>query len=115
MADADKKLADAVASVDKSISNLTQGSKTYSVNVFTEKDDNTNASLLKADVRLSVANGQDESELTRTEMPNEGNLLQIVKAKAEGSAIALGEKINGLYFGGSIDYGMMEGDDNIKG
>ena len=32
MADADKKLADAVASVDKSISNLTQGSKTYSVN-----------------------------------------------------------------------------------
>lgn len=119
LADADKKLADAVASVDKSISNLTQGSKTYSVNVFTEKDDNTNASLLKADVRLSVANGQDESELTRTEMPNgnnyEGNLLQIVKAKSNNSAIALGEKINGLYFGGSIDYGMMEGDDNING
>ena len=87
--------------------------------MFTEKDDNTNASLLKADVRLSVANGQDESELTRTEMPNgnnyEGNLLQIVKASAEGSAIGLGEKINGLYFGGSIDYGMMEGDDNING
>lgn len=115
LADADKKLADAVASVDKSISNLTQGSKTYSVNVFTEKDDNTNASLLKADVRLSVANGQDESELTRTEMPNEGNLLQVVKAKSNGLAIELGEKINGLYFGGSIDYGMMEGDDNING
>ena len=115
LADADKKLADAVASVDKSISNLTQGSKTYSVNVFTEKDDNTNASLLKADVRLSVANGQDESELTRIEMPNEGNLLQVVKAKSNNSAIALGEKINGLYFGGSIDYGMMEGDDNING
>ena len=115
LADADKKLADAVASVDKSISNLTQGSKTYSVNVFTEKDDNTNASLLKADVRLSVANGQDESELTRTEMPNEGNLLQVVKAKSNGVAIELGEKINGLYFGGSIDYGMMEGDDNING
>ena len=115
LADADKKLADAVASVDKSISNLTQGSKTYSVNVFTEKDDDTNASLLKADVRLSVANGQDESELTRTEMPNEGNLLQVVKAKSNDLAIELGEKINGLYFGGSIDYGMMEGDDNIKG
>lgn len=115
LADADKKLADAVASVDKSISNLTQGSKTYSVNVFTEKDDNTNASLLKADVRLSLANGQDESELTRTEMPNEGNLLQVVKAKSNDLAIELGEKINGLYFGGSIDYGMMEGDDNIKG
>ena len=119
LTDADNKLANAVASVDKSISNLAQGSKTYSVNVFTEKDDNTNASLLKADVRLSVANGQDESELTRTEMPNgnnyEGNLLQIVKASAEGSAIGLGEKINGLYFGGSIDYGMMEGDDNING
>ena len=115
LADADKKLADAVASVDKSISNLTQGSKTYSVNVFTEKDDNTNASLLKADVRLSVANGQDESELTRTEMPNEGNLLQIVKAKSNDLAIELGEKINGLYFGGSIDYGMMKGDDNING
>lgn len=115
LADADKKLAHAVASVDKSISNLTQGSKTYSVNVFTEKDDNTNASLLKADVRLSVANGQDESELTRTEMPNEGNLLQVVKAKSNNLAIALGEKINGLYFGGSIDYGMMKGDDNING
>lgn len=119
LADADEKLAGAVASVDKSIANLMQGSKTYSVNVFTEKDDNTNVSLLKADVRLSLANGQDESELTRTEMPNannyEGNLLQIVKAKAEGSAIGLGEKINGLYFGGSIDYGMMEGDDNING
>ena len=119
LADADKKLAEAVASVDKSISNLTQGSKTYSVNVFTEKDDNSDASLLKADVRLSVANGQDESELTRTEMPNgnnyEGNLLQIVKAKSNNLAIELGEKINGLYFGGSIDYGMMEGDDSING
>jgi hypothetical protein len=115
LADADKKLADAVASVDKSITNLTQGSKTYSVNVFTEKDDNTNASLLKADVRLSVANGQDESELTRTEMPNEGNLLQVVKAKSNGLAIELGEKINGLYFGGSIDYGMMKGDDTLNG
>lgn len=119
LADADEKLAGAVASVDKSIANLMQGSKTYSVNVFTEKDDNTNASLLKADVRLSVANGQDESELTRTEMPNgnnyEGNLLQVVKAKSNDLAIELGEKINGLYFGGSIDYGMMEGDDNING
>lgn len=115
LADADKKLADAVASVDKSITNLMQGSKTYSVNVFTEKDDNTDASLLKADVRLSVANGQQESELTRTEMPNEGNLLQVVKAKSNGVAIELGEKINGLYFGGSIDYGMMEGDDTLNG
>ena len=115
LADADEKLAGAVASVDKSIVNLMQGSKTYSVNVFTEKDDDTNASLLKADVRLSVANGQDESELTRTEMPNEGNLLQVVKAKSNDLSIELGEKINGLYFGGSIDYGMMEGDDSIKG
>ena len=115
LADADKKLADAVASVDKSITNLTQGSKTYSVNVFTEKDKDTKASLLKADVRLSVANGQNESELTRTEMPNEGNLLQVVKAKSNGLAIELGEKINGLYFGGSIDYGMMEGDDTLNG
>lgn len=115
LADADKKLADAVASVDKSITNLMQGSKTYSVNVFTEKDKDTKASLLKADVRLSVANGQNESELTRTEMPNEGNLLQVVKAKSNGLAIELGEKINGLYFGGSIDYGMMEGDDTLNG
>lgn len=114
LADADKKLADAVASVDKSITNLTQGSKTYSVNVFTEKDKDTKASLLKADVRLSVANGQNESELTRTEIPNEGNLLQVVKAKSNGLAIELGEKINGLYFGGSIDYGMMEGDDTLN-
>lgn len=115
LADADKKLADAVASVDKSITNLMLGSKTYSVNVFTEKDKDTKASLLKADVRLSVANGQNESELTRTEMPNEGNLLQVVKAKSNDLAIELGEKINGLYFGGSIDYGMMEGDDTLNG
>lgn len=113
LADADKKLADAVASVDKSITNLKQGSKTYSVNVFTEKDNDV--SLLKADVRLSVANGQNESELTRTEMPNEGNLLQVVKAKSNGLAIEVGEKINGLYFGGSIDYGMMKGDDTLNG
>ena len=115
LADADKKLADAVASVDKSITNLKQGSKTYSVNVFTEKDNDTDASLLKADVRLSVANGQNESELTRTEIPNEGNLLQVVKAKSNGLAIELGEKVNGLYFGGSIDYGMMKGDDTLNG
>ena len=112
LADADKKLADAVASVDKSITNLKQGSKTYSVNVFTEKDNDV--SLLKADVRLSVANGQNESELTRTEIPNEGNLLQVVKAKSNGLAIELGEKVNGLYFGGSIDYGMMKGDDTLN-
>lgn len=115
LADADEKLAGAVASVDKSIANLMQGSKTYSVNVFTEKDKDTKASLLKADVRLSVANGQNESELTRTEMPNEGNLLQVVKAKSDGLAIELGEKVNGLYFGGSIDYGMMKGDDTLNG
>lgn len=118
LADADKKLADAVASVDKSITNLMLGSKTYSVNVFTEKDKDTKASLLKADVRLSVAKGQDESELTRTEIPNannyEGNLLQIIKAKSNGLQIELGNSINGLYFGGSIDYGMMEGDDTLN-
>jgi len=115
LTDADDKLANAVSKVDESINSLMLGSKTYSVNVFTEKDNDTDASLLKADVRLSVANGQNESELTRTEIPNEGNLLQVVKAKSNGLAIELGEKVNGLYFGGSIDYGMMEGDDNING
>ena len=119
LTDADDKLANAVSKVDESINSLMLGSKTYSVNVFTEKDDDTYASLLKADVRLSVAKGQDESELTRTEIPNannyEGNLLQIIKAKSNGLQIELGNSINGLYFGGSIDYGMMEGDDNING
>ena len=115
LADADKKLANAVSKVDESINSLMLGSKTYSVNVFTEKDNDTDASLLKADVRLSVANGQNESELTRTEIPNEGNLLQVVKAKSNGLAIELGEKVNGLYFGGSIDYGMMKGDDTLNG
>ena len=119
LTDADDKLANAVSKVDESINSLMLGSKTYSVNVFTEKDNDTYASLLKADVRLSVAKGQDESELTRTEIPNgnnyEGNLLQIIKAKSNGLQIELGNSINGLYFGGSIDYGMMEGDDNING
>ena len=118
LADADMKLADAVSNVDKSITNLMLGSKTYSVNVFTEKDD-TNASLLKADVRLSVAKGQQPSGLTRTEIPYankyEDNLLQIVKAESEGSVIELKDSANGLYFGGSIDYGMMEGDDTLNG
>lgn len=118
LADADMKLADAVSNVDKSITNLMLGSKTYSVNVFTEKDD-TNTSLLKADVRLSVAKGQQPSGLTRTEIPYankyEDNLLQIVKAESEGSVIELKDSANGLYFGGSIDYGMMEGDDTLNG
>jgi len=117
LAEADMKLADAVANVNESIASLMRGSKTYSVNVFTEKYDNTDVSLLKADVRLSVVPGQKESGLTRTEIPYEDNLLQIVKAKSkyEGLPIELGANVNGLYFGGSIDYGMMEGDDNLKG
>ena len=119
LSDADKKLADAVSTIDNSISNLMKGSNTYSVNVFTEKDTDTEASLLKADVRLSLAKDQNEAELTRTTVPYanayEGNLLQILKAESEGSTIELVDKVNGLYFGGSIDYGMMVGDNDING
>lgn len=118
LTDADNKLANAVSNVDKSITNLMLGSKTYSVNVFADKDDDTKLSLLKADVRLSLAKGQQASELTRTQIPYvdryEGNLLQIVKAESEGSVIELKDTVNGLYFGGSIDYGMMTGDDTLS-
>lgn len=118
LADADNKLANAVSNVDKSITKLMLGSKTYSVNVFADKDDDTKLSLLKADIRLSLAKGQQASGLTRTQIPYadryEDNLLQIVKAEAEGSVIELKDPANGLYFGGSIDYGMMAGDDNLN-
>ena len=118
LADADNKLADAVSNVDKSITNLMLGSKTYSVNVFADKDDDTKLSLLKADIRLSLAKGQEASGLTRTEIPYankyEDNLLQIVKAESQGSVIELKDPVNGLYFGGSIDYGMMAGDDSLN-
>ena len=118
LADADNKLADAVSNVDKSITNLMLGSKTYSVNVFADKDDDTKLSLLKADIRLSLAKGQEASGLTRTEIPYankyEDNLLQIVKAESQDSVIELKEPVNGLYFGGSIDYGMMAGDDSLN-
>lgn len=114
--DADKKLADAVANVDNSIKDLLQGSKTYSVNVFADRT-NTNSSTIKAEARLALAKDQNESELTRKKIPHgneyEGNLLQIIKAESEGSVVEMGDKVNGLYFGGSIDYGMMVGDNNI--
>lgn len=115
--DADKKLADAVSNVEKAVDKLTQGGQTHSVNLFTEKDPVTQIPSFKADVRLSLAKDQDENDLIRKKIPHaneyEGNLLQIVKAEDNGSPLEVENKVNGLYFSGSIDYGMMKGDDTL--
>lgn len=90
---------------------LINGGETNSVSIFSEKDDVANSYVLKADVKLATADNQNKDELTKTETPNaddyEGNLLQIVKTDS------VQDDANGLYFGGSIDYGEMKGIDDI--
>ena len=90
---------------------LINGGDTNSVSIFSEKDDVANSYVLKADVKLATADNQNKDELTKTEIPNaddyEGNLLQIVKTDS------VQDDANGLYFGGSIDYGEMKGIDDI--
>lgn len=90
---------------------LINGGETNSVSIFSEKDDVANSYVLKADVKLATADNQNKDELTKTEIPNaddyEGNLLQIVKTDS------VKDDANGLYFGGSIDYGEMKGIDDI--
>ena len=90
---------------------LINGGETNSVSIFSEKDDVANSYVLKADVKLATADNQNKDELTKTEIPNaddyEGNLLQIVKTDS------VQDDANGLYFGGSIDYGEMKGIDDI--
>ena len=90
---------------------LINGGETNSVIIFSEKDDVANSYVLKADVKLATADNQNKDELTKTEIPNaddyEGNLLQIVKTDS------VQDDANGLYFGGSIDYGEMKGIDDI--
>lgn len=90
---------------------LINGGETNSVRIFSEKDDVANSYVLKADVKLATADNQNKDELTKTEIPNaddyEGNLLQIVKTDS------VQDDANGLYFGGSIDYGEMKGIDDI--
>lgn len=90
---------------------LINGGETNSVSIFSEKDDVANSYVLKADVKLATADNQNKDELTKTETPNaddyEGNLLQIVKTDS------VQDDVNGLYFGGSIDYGEMKGIDDI--
>lgn len=115
--DANKKLADALSELSKNIKDNVKGAETYSNEVETEKESGTNKSLIKVNTRLSLAKNQNESELTRKEIPDanvyEGNLLQIVKGENAGVPVDVNDKVNGLYFGGSIDYGMMVGDNNI--
>ena len=118
LAEADKALSDAISSVEGKLNNLTKGGKTYTAILSAETDANTGVDLLKANVRLAVANGQDTANLTRTQIPYdnqyEGNLLQVIKAVSEGAQISLDSPVNGLYFGGSIDYGELQGDDNLE-
>lgn len=117
LAEADKALSDAISSVEGKLNNLTKGGKTYTAILSGETDANTGVDLLKANVRLAVANGQDTANLTRTQIPYdnqyEGNLLQVIKAVSEGAQISLDSPVNGLYFGGSIDYGELQGDDTL--
>ena len=117
LAEADKALSDAISNVEGKLNNLTKGGETYTAILSAETDVNTGVDLLKANVRLSQASGQDVNELTRTAIPHssdyESNLLQVVKAVSEGEQITLDSSVNGLYFGGSIDYGELQGDDNL--
>lgn len=117
LAEADKALSDAISNVEGKLNNLTKGGETYTAILSAETDVNTGVDLLKANVRLSQASGQDVNELTRTAIPHssdyESNLLQVVKAVSEGEQITLDSSVNGLYFGGSIDYGELQGDDTL--
>jgi hypothetical protein len=117
LAEADKALSDAISNVEGKLNNLMKGGETYTAILSAETDVNTGVDLLKANVRLSQASGQDVNELTRTAIPHssdyESNLLQVVKAVSEGEQITLDSSVNGLYFGGSIDYGELQGDDTL--
>lgn len=118
LADADKKLADAISNTQNSLDNLLKGSQTYTVNLSATTNVDYGIKVLEANARLSLAKDQDAQTLVRTKIPEtqnyEDNLLQIVKAKSDqGNTIDLKDSVNGLYFGGSIDYGMLAGDDDI--
>ena len=118
LADADKKLADAISNTQDSLDNLLKGSQTYTVNLSATTNADYGIKVLEANARLSLAKDQDAQTIIRTKIPEsqsyEDNLLQIVKAKSDqGNTIDLKDPVNGLYFGGSIDYGMLAGDDNI--
>ena len=118
LADADKKLADAISNTQDSLDNLLKGSQTYTVNLSATTNADYGIKVLEANARLSLAKDQDPQAIIRTKIPEsqsyEDNLLQIVQAKADqGPTIDLKDPVNGLYFGGSIDYGMLAGDDDI--
>ena len=118
LADADKKLADAISNTHDSLDKLLKGSQTYTVNLSATTNVDYGIKVLEANARLSLAKDQKPETIIRTKIPEsqsyEDNLLQIVKAKADqGSTIELKDPVNGLYFGGSIDYGMLAGDDDI--
>ena len=118
LADVDKKLADAISNTHDSLDKLLKGSQTYTVNLSATTNVDYGIKVLEANARLSLAKDQKAETIIRTKIPEsqsyEDNLLQIVQAKADqGPTIDLKDPVNGLYFGGSIDYGMLAGDDNI--
>ena len=97
---------------------MLKGSQTYTVNLSAATNVEYGIKVLEANARLSLAKDQDAQTIIRTKIPEsqsyEDNLLQIVQAKADqGPTIDLKDPVNGLYFGGSIDYGMLAGDDDI--
>lgn len=113
LVDADRKLADELKTVKENITNLYNGSDTYSSSVSAKKENGSNVNKLAVDVRLAHYNGTHGSEgqsdtgnenvevQNTSEIGHDYNLIKIVHVKDSKE----NADSNGLYFDGSIDYG----------
>lgn len=113
LVDADRKLADELKTVKENITNLYNGSDTYSSSVSAKKDNGSNVNKLAVDVRLAHYNGTRGSEgqsdtgnenvevQNTSEIGDDYNLIKIVHVRDSKE----NAESNGLYFDGSIDYG----------
>ena len=113
LVDADRKLADELKTIKENVTNLYNGSDTYSSSVSAKKENGSNVNKLAVDVRLAHYNGTHGSEgqsdtgnenvevQNTSEIGHDYNLIKIVHVKDSKE----NADSNGLYFDGSIDYG----------
>lgn len=113
LVEADRKLADELKTVKENVTNLYNGSDTYSSSVSAKRESGSNVNKLAVDVRLAHYNGTHGSEgqsdtgnenvevQSTSEIGHDYNLIKIVHVKDSKE----NAESNGLYFDGSIDYG----------